>query len=142
MAPYDRGVQPQRPVPGSPARDQEIDDDAARPTFFGRRFAALAIDWFVASAISAGFFAYDPWATLAVFAGMTFLLVATTGFTIGHRLLGLRVYRIADGGAPPHIVQALVRTLCVCLVLPAVVWGVDGRGLHDIWAGTRIDRLR
>jgi len=34
----------------------------------------------------------------------------------------------------------LIRTVSLCLVIPAVVWGLDGRGLHDVWAGTQIVR--
>ena len=36
--------------------------------------------------------------------------------------------------------RALVRTIGLCLVIPAVVWGSDGRGLHDRWAGTDVVR--
>lgn len=115
--------------------------DENRPaSLLGRRIIALCVDWAIASAISAGFFDFDSMATLGVFAAMTFLLVMTVGATIGHRLLGLRVYRMDDGAAPPRPLQALLRTLGVCLVIPAVVWGSDGRGLHDMWAGTQIDR--
>lgn len=77
-------------------------------------------------------------ATLAVFAGMTFLLVTTLGATIGHRLLGLRIHRMADGATPPRPLQALVRTVALCLVVPVGIWDTDGRGMHDVWAGTRI----
>ncbi|PWD49870.1 RDD family protein [Serinibacter arcticus] len=112
-----------------------------RPQHWGRRLLALAIDWGIAVAISAGFFDYEPLVTLGIFAAMTLLLVGTVGFTIGHRLLGLRVYRILDGGSPPRPLQTLVRTLLVCLALPAVIPGPDGRGLHDLAAGTRIDRF-
>lgn len=104
----------------------------------GRRVVALAIDWALATAISAGFFDNDPLATLLVFAAMTWLLLATRGATIGHTVLGLRVRRLAGGAAGP--VQALVRAGSLCLVIPAVVWGLDGRGLHDVWAGTVIVR--
>ena len=38
--------------------------------------------------------------------------------------------------------RALVRTALLCLVIPAVVWGPDGRGLHDVVAGTTITRIR
>lgn len=108
------------------------------PAPLGRRVIALAVDWAVATAISAGFLDNHPLATLGVFAVVTFLLVATRGATIGHTLLGLRV-RAADGGAA-RPVQVLIRTVSLCLVVPAVVWGLDGRGLHDVWAGTRIVR--
>jgi|SRR5690625_278498 len=104
----------------------------------GRRLVALAIDWALATAISAGFLDNHPLATLGVFAVMTWLLVATRGATIGHTFLGLRV-RALDGGAAGPL-QVLIRTASLCLVIPAVVWGLDGRALHDVWAGTVIVR--
>lgn len=104
----------------------------------GRRIVALLVDWALASAISAGFLDYDPLATIAVFAVMTWVLLATRGATIGHTFLGLQV-RAVDGGAARPL-QVLIRTVALCFVIPAVVWGLDGRGLHDVWAGTRIVR--
>ena len=99
------------------------------------------MDWGIAVAISAGFFDYQALATTGVFVAMTLLLVGTIGSTIGHRLFGLRVYRILDGGTPPRPLQTLVRTLLMALAIPAVITAPDGRGLHDIAAGTRIDRF-
>lgn len=103
---------------------------------FGRRLLALIVDWVIASLISAGFFDYHPMATLGVFAGITIIMLATLGASPGHRLLGLRVYRIASGTSPIGLLQAVLRTLAVCLVLPPLVVGPDGRGMHDAWAGT------
>lgn len=102
---------------------------------------ALCLDWAAAEAISFGFFDRDAMVTLAVFAVMNLLLVSSVGSTIGHRLLGLRVLRL--GVAEPHIVgfgRGAVRTLLLCLVIPAVVWDTDGRGMHDRAAGTVIVR--
>jgi hypothetical protein len=103
----------------------------------GRRVVALAIDWAAASAISYAFFDYDSLATLAVFAVMNVLLVATLGSTIGHRLLRMQVRLLGIDG--PHLVGFLrgaIRAVLLCLVIPAVVWDTDGRGLHDKAAGT------
>nr|WP_311836343.1 RDD family protein [Cellulomonas fimi] len=125
-----------------------------------RRLAALVVDWTVCLLISAAFFPADrsafvlsqgnPTATLAVFALENVLLVGTVGYTLGHRLLGLRVRRVAptppgaeplpDDGHAPGLVPGLVRGLLLCLVIPAVVWDADGRGLHDRLAGTAIVR--
>ncbi|ACQ80112.1 RDD domain containing protein [Beutenbergia cavernae DSM 12333] len=110
---------------------------STQPAGLARRIGALVIDWLLASAISAGFFAFDSWATLAIFAAMTLILVATLGSTIGHRVLGLRVVRADDGGHP-GIVSAIVRTVALCLVIPAVIWDSEGVSLHDRWARTRI----
>ncbi|WP_407317493.1 RDD family protein [Isoptericola halotolerans] len=107
----------------------------------GRRVVALCLDWAVAEAISYGFFDRDPMVTLAIFGLMNVLLVSSVGSTIGHRLLGLRVRRL---GAPePQIVgfgRGAVRAVLLCLVIPAVVWDADGRGMHDRAAGTVIVR--
>ncbi|WP_454294579.1 RDD family protein [Salana multivorans] len=108
---------------------------------FGRRLGALALDWAIASLISAGFFRYDAVATLVVFAAMTILMLTTLGSTVGHRLLGLRVYRMDTGTSPIAPLQALIRTACLLLLLPAIITSVDGRGLHDVWAGTFMSRF-
>lgn len=128
------------PEETTPETAADARSDAAPSGLMGRRILALCLDWAIASAISAGFFNFNSMATLGVFAAMTLLLVMTLGATIGHRLCGLRIYRLADGGTPPRPLQALVRTVSLCLVIPAVVWGSDGRGMHDVWAGTFIGR--
>lgn len=62
------------------------------------------------------------------------LLLATTGTTVGKRLFGLRVVRL--DGRRATIPQVLLRTLLLCLVVPALVWDRDTRGLHDKAVGT------
>jgi hypothetical protein len=89
-------------------------------------------------------------ATLGVFAIENLVLVGTLGTTVGHRLLGLRVVRVASGvtepteptelAAQPGVLAGAVRAVLLCLVIPAVVWDADGRGMHDRLAGTVIVR--
>jgi uncharacterized RDD family membrane protein YckC len=123
-----------------------------------RRVLALVVDWFACMAIAYGFLPADlqASATLGIFLLENVLLVGTVGGTLGHRLLGLRVRRVRppallvagprapvpDAGpdVPPNLFLALVRSVLLCLVLPAVVWDADGRGLHDRTAGTAIVR--
>ncbi|MDP7384097.1 MAG: hypothetical protein QF382_08490, partial [Acidimicrobiales bacterium] len=57
----------------------------------------------------------------------------------GQRLVRLRVVSI-DGGRVP-LWRVLVRTLLICLVIPAVVYDDDGRGVHDRLAHTRVVRV-
>ena len=60
---------------------------------------ALVIDWLACSIIALAVFRTQSQAqlwTLVVFAAEIFLLTGLTGFTIGKRLLGLRVVRL-DG---------------------------------------------
>ncbi len=113
----------------------------------GRRVLALLVDWVACSLISAAFFDYHPLATLGVFAAENLVLVMLLGSTLGHRLCDLRVRRleVAQGKFPDRVlgvgpVRALVRTVLLCLVIPAVVWDSEGRGLHDRFAGTVITR--
>ncbi|MEU5212314.1 RDD family protein [Streptomyces sp. NPDC020742] len=103
----------------------------ARP---GRRFAALFIDWAMCLLIAYGLLsggkaqAASNWA-LVVFAVLSVLTVGTVGFTPGKRLLGLRV--LAEGGGRISVLRVVLRTVLLVLVIPAVVWDRDGRGLHD-----------
>ena len=115
---------------------------ARRPSdgpLLGRRIPALCLDWLACYAISAGFFDANEWVTLGIFAIENLLLVSTLGTTLGHRLLGLRVVR-DDGAAFVGVPKALGRTALLCLVIPAVVWDEEGRGMHDRLVGTRIVR--
>ncbi len=105
-----------------------------------RRIGALIVDWGAASAISWLFFGYAPMATLAVFAGAHFLFVSTLGFTIGHWLFGLRVRPEGTDMRFIGFVSGILRTVLLCLVIPAAVWDAQGRGLHDKAARTIIVR--
>lgn len=105
----------------------------------GRRIAAIVIDWTLALLISNFLFAGDSWATLAVFAAEQILLVGTLGYSIGHRATGIHAVRL--GGAPAGPLAALVRTLLLCLVIPAVIFDPDQRGLHDKAAKTVLVRM-
>lgn len=95
----------------------------------GRRIVAILVDWGIALLISNFAFGGDPWANLAVFAAEQMLLVGTLGYSIGHRLVGIHVVRL--GGGPAGPLAAVVRALLLCLVIPAVIFDPDHRGLHD-----------
>ena len=95
----------------------------------GRRIVAVMLDWGLALLISNFAFGGDSWATLAVFAAEQMLLVGTLGYSIGHRIMGIQVVRL--GGAPAGPLPAVVRALLLCLVIPAVIFDPDHRGLHD-----------
>jgi uncharacterized RDD family membrane protein YckC len=104
----------------------------------GRRLGALVTDWLIAYLVAAAFgwrpsSAQGQWGTIAVFAAEHLLLLSLFGFTVGKRLFGLRVGRLGGPLTPVHVV---VRTVLLLLVIPAVVWDRDGRGLHDRAART------
>ncbi|MFJ3668301.1 RDD family protein [Streptomyces sp. NPDC090106] len=103
----------------------------ARP---GRRIGALVVDWGMSVLIASQLItqSYDQttsnWALLVFFV-MSVLTVGTIGFTPGKRLFGVRVVELGTGRVNPW--RGLLRTVLLCLVVPALVWDRDGRGLHD-----------
>ncbi|MGW0914106.1 RDD family protein [Streptomyces sp. NPDC002784] len=108
----------------------------ARP---GRRLGALAVDWGLCLLIAYGLITegYDSttgnWALLILFV-MSALTLGSVGFTPGKRLFGLRVLALDTGRVNPP--RALLRTVLLCLAVPALIWDRDGRGLHDRLART------
>lgn len=104
----------------------------------GRRVLALAIDWGIAILISVAFFHYDAWATLAIFAIEQAVFLLTVNGSIGHLILGLRVVPIAGGYL--GLWRPLARTILLCIVVPAVIWDRDQRGMHDRLIGTVLVR--
>ena len=112
---------------------------------FGRRLVGVVIDWALCQLLAYGLFdkafgvaGAGSFLPLAIFAVENLLLVGTLGSTIGHRIVGLRV--LSTDGMAARPLQVLVRTVLLCLFLPAMFWDKDGRGLHDKAAGTVIVR--
>jgi uncharacterized RDD family membrane protein YckC len=116
-------------------------------TGWGRRIAALFMDWFACQAVVALLAAPLGWdgqvgrslapAIAVLFVEMS-LLVGLLGASLGHRLLGIRVARL--DGRRVGVPRAALRSLLLCLVLPAVVYDKDRRGIHDLAAGTIVLR--
>lgn len=113
----------------------------------GRRILALLIDWAVAalSAVALTGVSYPPknigenLVIVGFFIVEVGILTGLLGFTIGKRILGLRVENPA--GRPIGIPRAVLRTALLSLVLPAIVMNEDKCGLHDIAAGARVVRV-
>jgi uncharacterized RDD family membrane protein YckC len=103
----------------------------------GRRIAALIIDYGAAYLIS-GFFGWDPLAILAIFAAIQIVFIPTIQGSPGHRIFGLRLVRL--DGAWTGLWRPVIRTALLIIVIPAVIWDPDQRGLHDKAAGTVLVR--
>lgn len=113
----------------------------------GRRIIALTLDWTAAILVthlafpdlvygSEGFAA----ATLGVFAIEVTLLTSATGSSFGYKIAGIRLISISP--ARISFIKVLIRTALLCLVVPALIWDRDGRGLHDKAVGTITMRAR
>lgn len=103
-----------------------------------RRIAGLAVDWLAAVVISIAFFQYDALATMVVFAVVQILFIPTIGGSPGHRIAGMRLQ--LERGGWPGVWRPILRTVLLVLVIPAVIWDEDQRGLHDRAAGTVLVR--
>ncbi len=98
---------------------------------------ALVVDWFaslfVAALIGRGLGlsdAWNDWLPLIVFWLEAAVGTTLAGGSFGQLALGLQVRRLDGQRLDP--VGALLRSLLVCLVVPAVVYNRDNRGLHDL----------
>jgi len=103
----------------------------------GRRIGAMAIDYGATYLIS-GFFDWDPLAILTIFALIQILFIPTLQGSPGHRIFGMRVIQV--NGAWAGLWRPIIRTALLIVVIPAVIWDPDQRGLHDKAAGTVLVR--
>ena len=105
---------------------------------FGRRLAAVAVDWALASLAGLLLFAGERFAPLIIFAALQYVFLVTLSGSIGHLVLGMRVVPIVPAWI--GLWRPLVRTVLLCLLIPAFIWGPGQRGLHDQLAGTVLVR--
>lgn len=109
----------------------------------GRRILAILIDWGAALLISFAFFrtstGTDALVNLAVFAVMQILFLEVIGGTLGYLVTRMRLVPVAGGRL--RWWQPIWRTVLLCVVIPAVIWDRDQRGVHDRWARTMIVRI-
>jgi uncharacterized RDD family membrane protein YckC len=114
---------------------------------WGRRLLALLIDWLIAGLIASVVMGRPMWAGgsdfslmhSAIFFATTAILTGLVGGTIGHRVCGLRVVPVRDRKtytAPPGLLAGVIRALLINLLIPAVIFDRDRRGLHDLAAKT------
>lgn len=106
----------------------------------GRRIFAICIDWALALLIAQAFFESSNAAVLITFGLEQWLLIATTGTSVGHRIAGIAVRRL--DGKWVGFWKALIRTSLLLLIIPATIWDADNRGLHDKAIGAVLVRTR
>ena len=120
----------------TPASGSACPDGRGSAAGFGRRLAALTIDWLLGYLIAGLFAGPDAlaspnfsWTVLGIWFVLTAVAVAVFGISrawprsaSGWRRCGRRCV-----GVP----RAVLRTALIALVLPALVRDADGRGWHD-----------
>ncbi|GAA1479170.1 RDD family protein [Nocardioides aestuarii] len=110
---------------------------------WGRRILALVVDWLASYGVAellvaTGVLPGNPAsiATMGVFVLESALLTAFVGGSFGKLATRLRVVQADGTPRPPDLVRAVARSVLICLVVPPLVFRRDGRGLHDMVAGT------
>ncbi len=112
------------------------------PASLGRRAGAIALDWLLALLLArlvpgaeygSGDYAL---ATLAIFAFEIIILTWLTGSSFGQRILGIAV--VSEAGGRLALWRIIVRTLLICIVIPALVYDSQRRGLQDLAVGSRV----
>ncbi len=112
---------------------------------FGPRLGAVAIDWALAYGLSWLLFPTvtadprNPWLTPVIFGLLEVIFLLFFNGSIGQLLLRMRVVPISGGAMA--LWRPLVRTVLLCLGIPALIWDRDQRGLHDRLAGTVLVRV-
>jgi uncharacterized RDD family membrane protein YckC len=117
--------------------------DTLVPAGFGRRVLAILIDWIASLLVvrlvlpGLEFPGNDSaLATLGVFYLEIVVFTWLISASFGQRIVGIAVISVNGGrlGLP----AIALRTLLICLVIPAVVYDSQGRGLHDRAAKSRV----
>ena len=108
---------------------------------WGRRIAALFVDWIASSLVAGAISAYanlgpDTARLLPMLVFLTEVTLFTTFMSASFGQLALRIVVVRLDRRPVTILNAVVRTVLICLVIPPVVFNRDNRGLHDLAVGT------
>ena len=112
---------------------------------WGRRILALFVDWTASTLVVLAFVGLEEYGepgspagfyTLGVFVLESALFTWLLGGSFGKLLTGLRVVPARGRGRLANPLPLLARQVAIVLVIPPLVFRSDGRGMHDLLAGT------
>ena len=110
-----------------------------------RRILALIVDWTACTFVVVAFVGTkrytEPGApeqtyTLLVYVLESAVLTWFAGGSFGKLITGLRVVPVDGRVRPLNPLKVLARQVLIILVIPPLMFRADGRGLHDMLAGT------
>ncbi len=110
-----------------------------------RRILALVVDWLVSILVVialVGFEEYtetggpDQFYVLGVYVVESAVLTWLAAGSFGKLVTGLRVVPVDGRLRPINPLRILARQVLVAMVIPPLIYRNDGRGLHDMFAGT------
>jgi uncharacterized RDD family membrane protein YckC len=121
---------------------------------WGRRILALVVDWFASTLVVILLLGgVDKWAgdrssgfyVLGIFVLESAAFIALSGGSFGQLATRLRVVSVVGDRLDPRPIPlhlALLRQVLIALVIPPLVYRPDGRGLHDLAAGSAVVTLQ
>lgn len=106
----------------------------------GRRMLGLVIDWALCNLITHAFITpfeskNFSFSVYFLYIGQYLLFTILGGATPGHRIVGLKIVRFLDGQLPTPK-QALIRTGLLAMVVTAITFDQNGRGINERLSGT------
>jgi uncharacterized RDD family membrane protein YckC len=110
-----------------------------------RRILALFVDWTVSTLVVIALVGLDEYTdtggpdqflVLVVYVVETAVLTWLAAGSFGKLVTGLRVVPVDGRLRPINPLKILARQVLVALVIPPLIFRSDGRGLHDMLAGT------
>jgi uncharacterized RDD family membrane protein YckC len=112
---------------------------------WGKRIAALFVDWIIANVVATlilgGTAPWNAtggqiWIPVVCWAVLVWLATAYSGASLGQHILRLRVIRLDR--RPVGAKASAIRTVLIALIIPPLILDLDGRGFHDLTAGTAV----
>lgn len=111
---------------------------------WARRLLALLVDWLASTLVVISLLGFDAWrddssagfSVLAVYVVENTVLSSLAGGSFGKLVTRLRLVRKTGDPRPIDPLRALLRSVLIALVVPPLVFRPDGRGLHDLAAGS------
>jgi uncharacterized RDD family membrane protein YckC len=115
---------------------------------WGRRALAIFVDWIASTLVVIAVVGWDDYQeiggnqsglfVLAVFVLESALFIALLGGSFGQVATRLRVIDVNGAGGNVTLLRSLGRQVLIALVIPPLVFRADGRGLHDLMAGSAV----
>lgn len=108
---------------------------------WGRRVLALLVDWLACWLVFSAIRGWSEggqrgWWVLLVYVVESAVFTTTLGGSFGKLCTRLRTVRIDGDPRPLDPLRSLARQIMVGVVIPPLIFKPDGRGLHDLAAGT------
>lgn len=122
-----------------------MSEPTVETTSWARRALALLVDWLASTLVVVFLIGLEDYSqpgspapayVLLVFVAESAVLTALAGGSFGKLATRLRVVHANGDPRPPSLLRSLLRSTLIALVIPPLVYRPDGRGLHDLAAGS------